>query len=91
MRYEETFIDWEKMFDRGILEGFVSNNFQTLYEYLYKRKGVEYANTWALQSKRDKKKYCAELITKYIKDNDGVVLKAQKYLTKCLKRDKKLK
>lgn len=84
MNYEHTFTDWDKMLKEGLLQGFLSNKYQTIYEYLYKRVGIDYANTWMMQGKNEKKRYCAEMILKYI-DDEVVKEKAIKYLRKVRK------
>lgn len=90
MKYSEAFTDYEKMLHEGILNGFIRNDFQLLYEYLYKRKGVSFANSFMMKSKREKKRYCADLVLVYI-DSEALHQKATKYITKYDKRQKKLK
>ena len=86
MKYEELFTDYEKMLHQGILDGFCNSNFQTLYEYFYKRKGVSYANAWMMQSKIEKKKSCAELLLTYIEGHEALKDKAKKYINKVERR-----
>lgn len=83
MTYEETFTDYEKMLREGALQGFLYKKFQTIYEYLYKRIGVDSANTWMLQNKQQKQIYCAKLILHY-KENysEPILSKANKFLLK---------
>lgn len=82
MKYEELYTDYEKMLREGMLRGFLKNNFSTLYEYLYKRVGIEAANAWMLQNKKEKKLYCAKLIIEYIYDNESLCQSAQKFINK---------
>lgn len=82
-RYEQTFTDFEKMLTQGALNGFMYKNFSTIYEYLYKRVGVDFANNWMMQDKNMKKKYCAEVIIRYADSyNEATVLKARKFISK---------
>ena len=82
-RYETTFTDYEKMLTQGALNGFLRKNFQTIYEYLYKRVGVDFANNWMMQHKNMKKKYCAEIIIRYADSyNEAIVNKARNYVCK---------
>lgn len=86
MKYEECFTDYEKMLHQGILDGFCNNQFQMLYEYLYKRKGAQFANDWMMRKKASKKRFCAEMLLLYIEGNTKLKEKAQKYINKCNKR-----
>lgn len=82
-RYETNFVDYEKMLIQGALSGFLHKNFQTIYEYLYKRVGVDFANNWMMQDKNMKKKYCAEIIIRYADSyNEAIVTKARSYVMK---------
>lgn len=89
MEYKDLFTDFEKMLERGMLEGFVSSKYQTLYEYLYKRKGVDFANAWMLQDKEEKKRYCANLIKEYMPSNTQLISKCDKFLQKYDKKHSK--
>jgi hypothetical protein len=83
MTYEETFTDYEKMLKEGALQGFLYKKFQTIYEYLYKKVGVDSANTWMLQDKQTKQIYCAKLILHYKENYSDVILtKVTKFLSK---------
>ncbi len=91
MQYEDYFTNYEKRLNEAMLNGFLNNNFQPLYEYMYKTLGQVKANQWMMKSKRDKKLTCAKMICDYISPSeanmDKVILKAQKYIQKCSKRN----
>ena len=86
MDYEDYFTDYEKRLKDAILDGFLNNNFQPLYEYMYKSKGRDYANSWMLLGKKQKKLTCAELIVSTFSPTElnmpKVIQKAQKYIEK---------